>query len=82
MTRILIVEDEERIASFLVKGLRAQGFATDVVTTGEDALARARSGDVGLMILDIGLPDRDGFSVLRELAPARPPPPGGDPDCS
>ena len=67
MTRILIVEDEERIASFLVKGLRAQGFATDVAMTGQDALARARSGDVGLMILDIGLPDRDGFSVLREL---------------
>ena len=67
MTSILIVEDEGRIASFLVKGLHAHGFATDVVTTGAEALARARSGDFGLMILDIGLPDRDGFSVLREL---------------
>lgn len=67
MSRILIVEDEERIASFLVKGLRAQGYATDVATTGGEGLARALSGDVGLMILDIGLPDRDGFSVLREL---------------
>jgi DNA-binding response OmpR family regulator len=67
VTRILIVEDESRIASFLVKGLRAHGFATDVVGTGEDALRRARTGDLDLMILDIGLPDRDGFSVLREL---------------
>ena len=67
MTRILIVEDEERIASFLVKGLRAHGYATDVAATGSEGLARARSGEFGLMILDIGLPDRDGFSVLREL---------------
>jgi len=67
VSRILIVEDEERVASFLVKGLRAQGYATDVATTGDDGLARALSGDVSLMILDIGLPDRDGFSVLREL---------------
>jgi DNA-binding response OmpR family regulator len=67
MTRILIVEDEERITSFLVKGLRSHGFATDVVGTGEEGLAQARSGDFGLVILDIGLPDRDGFSVLAEL---------------
>jgi len=67
MTRILIVEDEERIASFLVKGLRSHGFATEVVGTGEEGLAQARSGDFGLVVLDIGLPDRDGFSVLAEL---------------
>ena len=67
MTRILIVEDEERIASFLVKGLHANGFATDVAVTGGEGLSRARSGDFDLMLLDIGLPDRDGFSVLAEL---------------
>ncbi len=67
MTRILIVEDEERIVSFLVKGLRAQGFATDVAITGSEGLALALSGSFDLVILDIGLPDRDGFSVLREL---------------
>ena len=67
MTRILIVEDEERIVSFLVKGLRAQGFATDVAITGGEGLALALSGSFDLVILDIGLPDRDGFSVLREL---------------
>jgi DNA-binding response OmpR family regulator len=67
MTRILIVEDEERIASFLVKGLRAQGYAPEVTATGEEGLKRLRGGEFGLMILDIGLPDRDGFSVLREV---------------
>lgn len=67
MTSILIIEDEERIASFLVKGLRAHGFAADVAVTGGAGLARARSGEFDLMILDIGLPDRDGFSILREL---------------
>lgn len=65
MSRILIVEDEERIASFLAKGLRAQGYVTDIAATGSDGLARALSGDADLVILDIGLPDRDGFSVLR-----------------
>jgi len=67
VTRLLIVEDEERIVSFLVKGLRAQGYATDVATTGGEGLALARSGSFDLVILDLGLPDRDGFSVLREL---------------
>ncbi len=67
MTCILIVEDEERIASFLVKGLQAHGFAAKVAATGNEGLALARSGDFGLMILDIGLPDRDGFSVLADL---------------
>ena len=67
MTRILIVEDEERIASFLVKGLHAHGFATEVVMTGDEGLSRACSGDFDLVLLDIGLPDRDGFSVLAGL---------------
>jgi two-component system response regulator QseB len=67
VTRVLIVEDEDRIASFLVKGLRSHGFVSEVVGTAEDGLARARSGDFALMILDIGLPDRDGFSMLSEL---------------
>jgi DNA-binding response OmpR family regulator len=67
VTRILIVEDEERIASFLVKGLRAKGYVPEVATTGAEGLSRARAGNLGLMILDIGLPDMDGFSVLREL---------------
>jgi DNA-binding response OmpR family regulator len=67
MTRVLIVEDEERIASFLAKGLRSHGFASEVVGTGEEGLARALSSDFALVILDIGLPDHDGFWVLSEL---------------
>ena len=67
MTRILIAEDEERIASFLEKGLRANGFTTAVAADGHEAVAMARSGDFDLLILDLGLPGRDGSDVLREL---------------
>jgi DNA-binding response OmpR family regulator len=65
--RILIAEDEPRIASFLEKGLRANGFTTTVTDDGRDALDLADSDDFDLLILDIGLPGRDGFAVLREL---------------
>ena len=67
MTRILIAEDEDRIASFVEKGLRANGFSTDVATDGDEALRLARSGIFELMVLDIGLPGKDGLEVLREL---------------
>jgi DNA-binding response OmpR family regulator len=67
VSRILIAEDEARIASFLEKGLKANGFTTEVAATGEDALRRARSGKFDLVILDLGLPGKDGFEVLREL---------------
>jgi two-component system copper resistance phosphate regulon response regulator CusR len=65
--RILIAEDEGRIASFLEKGLRANGFTTTVSEDGREALDLADSDDFDLLILDVGLPGRDGFSVLREL---------------
>jgi two-component system copper resistance phosphate regulon response regulator CusR len=67
VNRILIAEDEARIASFLDKGLKANGFATTIASDGNDALTLARSGEFDLMILDIGLPARDGFAVLEEL---------------
>ena len=67
MSRILIAEDEPRIAAFVEKGLRANGFATTVVGDGRSALARARAGEADLVVLDIGLPGLDGFSVLRAL---------------
>ena len=67
MRRILIAEDEARIASFLEKGLRANGFTTTVTDDGRDALDLADSDDFDMLILDVGLPGRDGFSVLREL---------------
>ncbi len=67
MNRILIAEDEARIAAFLEKGLRANGFATAVAADGRDALAKARTGEFDLLILDIGLPVLDGFAVLEQL---------------
>lgn len=71
MNRILIVEDEERIASFVEKGLRSNGFTTTVVGDGEAAYEYAVTGAFDLVVLDIGLPDRDGFTVLREMREAR-----------
>lgn len=67
MRRILIAEDEARIASFLEKGLRANGFVTTVAADGRDALDLADSKEFDLLILDVGLPGLDGFGVLREL---------------
>jgi DNA-binding response OmpR family regulator len=65
--RLLVVEDEARIASFLIKGLSAQGYWVEAVTTGAQAIVRARDPDLDLVILDLGLPDVDGLEVLRQL---------------
>lgn len=67
MTRVLIAEDEPRIASFLERGLQASGFTTVLVSNGRDAAAMARSEDFDLLILDLGLPILDGHEVLREI---------------
>ena len=67
MSRILIAEDEARIASFLEKGLKANGFATSVAVDGRDAVTLAASGRYDLLILDLGLPGKDGFAILEEL---------------
>lgn len=67
MARILIVEDEQRIASFVAKGLRADGHLTTIVADGRAGLDRALSGDFDLVVLDIGLPGIDGFEVLEQL---------------
>lgn len=67
MTRILIAEDESRIATFLERGLTAQGFATTKVADGASAHDYASSGSFDLLLLDIGLPVMDGFAVLRRL---------------
>ncbi|MET8004359.1 response regulator transcription factor [Nonomuraea glycinis] len=71
MNRILIAEDEGRIASFLEKGLRGNGFVTAVVEDGVAAYDVAASGAFDLLILDIGLPLSDGFTVLRRLREAK-----------
>lgn len=67
MTRILIAEDESRIASFVEKGLRAAGFSVTIAGDGRAALAQAETGQFALMVLDIGLPGLDGFDILETL---------------
>jgi len=71
VNRILIAEDEQRIASFVEKGLKANGFVPTVVADGPSALGHALSGHFDLLVLDIGLPGMDGFTVLRRLREAR-----------
>jgi DNA-binding response OmpR family regulator len=67
MSRILVAEDEPRLAAFLEKGLRASGFAITVVGDGVSASALAHDDDFDLLILDLGLPGKDGLEVLRDL---------------
>ena len=71
MSKILIVEDEERIAAFIEKGLRANGFTTTVVADGDAALHHLVGGEYDLAVLDLGLPGRDGFAVLRDVRAKR-----------
>lgn len=67
MNRILIAEDSPRIVSFLEKGLRSHGFTTSVAKNGDEAVLMSGSGNFDLLILDIGLPGKDGWIVLEEL---------------
>ncbi len=70
MSQILVVEDEERIATFVARGLSRQGFRVQVVGTGPQALEAVAAGGVDLIVLDVGLPGMDGFEVLRRLRSA------------
>ena len=65
--RVLIVEDDDAIATPLAKGLEREGLDVDRVETGEAALSRASETSFDVVLLDLGLPDRDGFDVCREL---------------
>jgi two-component system, OmpR family, response regulator len=65
--RILVVEDEKKIASLLRRGFKEQGFTVDVLEDGLEALQRATTEPYDAIILDIMLPGRDGLSVLRQL---------------
>ena len=67
MSTVLIVEDEARIASFLTKGLKAAGFTPRVVAKGGEAVEAVLLGGIDLVLLDVGLPDIDGFEVLERL---------------
>ena len=65
--RILIVEDDDKIASFLAKGLKQSGFSVDTAADGEDALSLCRTVNYDSIVLDIMLPKLDGLSVLRAI---------------
>ena len=65
--RILLVEDESRVASFIAKGLREQTYAVDIAADGEQALYHAAENEYDLVILDVMLPIKDGHTVCREL---------------
>ncbi len=67
MPTILLAEDETAIAETVLYALRADGYAAEHVLLGGDVLPRLRRGGIDLMILDVGLPDRSGFDVCREL---------------
>ncbi|MGO8870247.1 MAG: response regulator transcription factor [Acidimicrobiales bacterium] len=69
--RILVVDDEPYITDVVSAALRFEGFECDEVSTGAEALDRARSGEVDLMVLDVMLPDLDGFEVCRRLREER-----------
>jgi two-component system OmpR family response regulator len=65
--RILIIEDDQQIASFVTKGLRQVGFAVDHVSDGEEGLQMAELNPYDVMVIDIMLPGLDGFSVIESL---------------
>ena len=65
--RILIVEDDDKIASFLAKGLKQNGFSVDTASDGDQALSLCRTVDYDSIVLDIMLPKLDGLSVLRTI---------------
>jgi DNA-binding response OmpR family regulator len=67
VTVILIAEDEPQIAAFVRRGLEHAGYQTILAEDGGDALRIALTGDVDLVLLDVGLPTMDGFEVLREI---------------
>ena len=65
--RVLVVEDEKRIADFLARGLQGAGYAVDAAANGATALDFIHATDYDLVILDLGLPDIDGIDVLRKI---------------
>jgi two-component system, OmpR family, response regulator len=65
--RVLVVEDEPRMAELLGRGLREEGFAVDLAGRGEDGVWLGRENDYDAIVLDLMLPDVDGFAVLEEL---------------
>ena len=69
--RVLLVEDEAKLAALVARGLTERGDVVDVVGTGTEALGSARSGAYDVVLLDVRLPDLDGFEVCRRLRAER-----------
>ncbi len=65
--RILVVEDDKKVASFLEKGLREEGYAIDVAHDGVDGAMKARVYEYDLLLVDVMLPEKNGFEMVREL---------------
>ncbi|MEE2896889.1 MAG: response regulator transcription factor [Gemmatimonadota bacterium] len=65
--RILVVEDDEKVASFLDRGLREEGYSVDVAHDGEDGLLKAHVHDYDLLLLDVMLPGKTGLEIVRSL---------------
>jgi two-component system, OmpR family, response regulator len=65
--RVLVVEDETKLAALLRQGLRREGMGVDVASTGEEAIMRATATDYDLILLDVMLPGQNGFEVCRRL---------------
>ncbi|MEM9117083.1 MAG: response regulator [Cyanobacteria bacterium P01_F01_bin.56] len=67
MKLILIAEDEPKIAAFMQKGLNRSGFSTNVVADGNQVLSKMLDDTCDLVLLDLGLPDKDGLAILKEM---------------
>lgn len=65
--RILVVEDDKKVASFLEKGLREEGYAVDVAHDGDDGLAKAHVHAYDLLLLDVMLPGKTGLEIVRDV---------------
>ena len=65
--KILIIEDEKKIVSFIKNGLRSEGYTVDAAFDGEEGLYKAEEGNYDLIVLDVKLPLLDGFSLLKQL---------------
>src|SRR5262245_23027460 len=69
--RVLVAEDKPRMARFLQRALQSEGYEVELAFDGEQALSMGLSGGLDLMVLDIMLPRRDGFDVIRSLRAAK-----------
>jgi DNA-binding response OmpR family regulator len=69
--RILVAEDKPRMARFLQRALQSEGYAVELAFDGEQALSMGLCGGLDLMVLDVMLPRRDGFDVIRNLRAAK-----------